>query len=296
MDTQNIHLLIPLANDSDSRMAGAYASILYWRTAGMRVHVREHVRHDRESLAEYMYRRSHDIVHDLCMYSRIAGPDIMPKQQMFNDMAVNAMDMDDDAVLVIADSGVCIKPEVLVHAAEIVTEHPGTVVYPFDRWIHLHESVTQNILSADDTARALHSLCSPPNHTVGTNCRCTMHADPRYVARANRPDNLPVGGLIVIRAADYRRCGGENEHYYGWGYQDSERYRRYQAYGYDIRRLAGTLYHLHHPVIEADRDATRNVNRIMCDEAHDMSLAEYRAMADRFTWRDVYGWTTNETE
>lgn len=55
------------------------------------------------------------------------------------------------------------------------------------------------------------------------------------------------GGAFLVNRITYLQCGGENEHFYGWGPEDSERIHRLEILGHTIHRSKGTLYHLWHP-------------------------------------------------
>ena len=56
-----------------------------------------------------------------------------------------------------------------------------------------------------------------------------------------------VGGAFTVSVEKYLAAGGENEHFYGWGPEDTERRERICNLGLEIRRVSGCLYHLHHP-------------------------------------------------
>jgi len=45
----------------------------------------------------------------------------------------------------------------------------------------------------------------------------------------------------------YLTAGGENENFYGWGPEDTERRERISNLRLKISRVAGCSYHLHHP-------------------------------------------------
>lgn len=55
------------------------------------------------------------------------------------------------------------------------------------------------------------------------------------------------GGAFLVNRSAYLQCGGENEHFYGWGPEDIERVHRTEILGYPIHRSKGILYHLWHP-------------------------------------------------
>lgn len=58
---------------------------------------------------------------------------------------------------------------------------------------------------------------------------------------------IPVGGAYLARTERYKESGKENEKFYGWGYEDGERYYRWINLGYKIERIEGPLFHLSHP-------------------------------------------------
>lgn len=57
----------------------------------------------------------------------------------------------------------------------------------------------------------------------------------------------PVGGAFFANRLSYIESGKENETFYGWGFEDGERYNRWINKGYSIKKIAGPLFHLTHP-------------------------------------------------
>lgn len=56
------------------------------------------------------------------------------------------------------------------------------------------------------------------------------------------------GGAFFVNRERYLRFGGENEYFYGWGPEDSERVHRMEILGYPVHRAeSAPLYHLWHP-------------------------------------------------
>lgn len=56
-----------------------------------------------------------------------------------------------------------------------------------------------------------------------------------------------VGGAFIVDKREYRHVGGENENFYGWGYEDAERLKRLEILEKATCRIKGPLYHLYHP-------------------------------------------------
>lgn len=62
-----------------------------------------------------------------------------------------------------------------------------------------------------------------------------------------RRDMYSVGGAFFVNREKYLEAGGENEDFYAWGPEDTERYKRLEILGHTISRAEGSLYHLNHP-------------------------------------------------
>lgn len=56
-----------------------------------------------------------------------------------------------------------------------------------------------------------------------------------------------VGGAVFGKTQIYRDCGGENENFLGWGWEDFERISRIEKLGIRLNRTPGALYHFTHP-------------------------------------------------
>jgi len=57
-----------------------------------------------------------------------------------------------------------------------------------------------------------------------------------------------VGGAFVVNKEKYLAAGGENENFYGWGPEDTERIKRLEMLDLPIYYSPGTLFHLWHPI------------------------------------------------
>lgn len=56
-----------------------------------------------------------------------------------------------------------------------------------------------------------------------------------------------VGGAVFVNKEKYVYAGMENEHYYGWGNDDYDRYYRFVKLNLKIYRTDTCLFHLSHP-------------------------------------------------
>jgi predicted glycosyltransferase involved in capsule biosynthesis len=67
------------------------------------------------------------------------------------------------------------------------------------------------------------------------------------------------GGAFLISTEKYKLSGLENEMFYGWGVEDSERYHRWLIFNFTMYRSKGALFHLSHP---------RDINGTMRSQYH----------------------------
>lgn len=59
-------------------------------------------------------------------------------------------------------------------------------------------------------------------------------------------NNNSVGGVLFWNKADFIKGGMENENFISWGFEDNERFARFQTLGYTLKRTGGILFHLNH--------------------------------------------------
>ena len=101
------------------------------------------------------------------------------------------------------------------------------------------------------------TLCSPYDG------RCIMLSEkgsinartdvPRFLDKQEKVEYTPtsrpaVGGAFLVNRDRYVACGGENEHFYGWGPEDAERIKRMEILEESVTRIKGVLFHLFHPI------------------------------------------------
>lgn len=55
-----------------------------------------------------------------------------------------------------------------------------------------------------------------------------------------------MGGAFFVNREKYMAAGGENECFYGWGYEDTERIKRLEILDLPIARAKNPIFHLYH--------------------------------------------------
>lgn len=66
------------------------------------------------------------------------------------------------------------------------------------------------------------------------------------------------GGITICGFNAYDRAGGYDEHFEGWGYEDSA-FQAAMTSMYGERQLFGDVFHFWHPKVRADRQAQPNI-------------------------------------
>jgi len=77
------------------------------------------------------------------------------------------------------------------------------------------------------------------------------HKDLNIISQNQKKMNLmyghfSVGGAFIVNRQVYMEAGMENEKFYGWGPEDIERVKRWEILRYNVEKINGPLYHLHH--------------------------------------------------
>ena len=123
------------------------------------------------------------------------------------------------------DVDVIISKEQIVKAIDYLRN--GTdVVYPYNCFYDTTDYIRHLYLEHSCDIKILNSCIKYMNELYGP---------------------TPVGGAFILRTSCYIDSGKENENYYGWGYEDGDRYYRWINHGFIIKRVEGPLYHLSHP-------------------------------------------------
>lgn len=106
--------------------------------------------------------------------------------------------------------------------------------------------------------------------------------DNRYLTCG--PNNA-VGGAFMVNKELYLQAGGENEHFYGWSHEDSERVKRMQILDLPVFNASGPLFHLYHPRKENSWYGSKELEL--------QSIREFLricGMTQSELWNDIRSW------
>ena len=70
-----------------------------------------------------------------------------------------------------------------------------------------------------------------------------------------------VGGAFMADKEEYLKAGGENENFYGWGPEDTERVKRMEILNLPVHYCEGSLFHLLHPMGKNSWFANSDIER-----------------------------------
>jgi predicted glycosyltransferase involved in capsule biosynthesis len=137
------------------------------------------------------------------------------RTKMINAMVAEAV----TDIVAICDADVIVPQDKIDEAVQMIASGEADIVYPYNNFIKLNERYSKHVMETLDVSkyeneRGVHS----------------------------------VGGVFFVNKNKYIESGGENERFITWGYEDVERYRRFEKLGLAIKRLEGNLYHLYHHV------------------------------------------------
>lgn len=127
-------------------------------------------------------------------------------------------------VAVVWDADVLVPREQIEEALKLILEG-ATIAYPYNgEFVMLSESLSTTMRQALDLELLRSKQLSP----IFGRKFC--------------------GGIYLVHRDRYLHCGGENEHFKGWGPEDAERLRRVQILGQQASWIKeGEAYHLYHP-------------------------------------------------
>lgn len=94
------------------------------------------------------------------------------------------------------------------------------------------------------------------------------------------------GGAIFGVTEIYRACGGENENFLGWGWEDHERVARFQILGHRLQRAPGNFHHLSHPrgLTSSHQQGHYNANWEELGRIKNMSRSELEQEVGTWQW------------
>jgi len=154
------------------------------------------------------------------------------------------------------DMDVFVDPEIYVEAVRYLSEY--SLVYPFNG---LFYEIPQKYNKIDDLRMS-----------------DILEYDKVMI------NSESIGGAQFFKVTDFIKGGMENEFFLGWGYEDSERYVRFNKLGYRIKRLNNPMYHFTHPrgINSSGRNPHVHANKAEYEKVCRMSSQELKNYVDVF--------------
>jgi hypothetical protein len=140
--------------------------------------------------------------------------------------------------IAIWDADVVVDKKAILEAVTMLRDQTADVAYPYNGKCYNTSEILRTLFLKRKDIRVLY----------------------RHMAKMTflYEHNL-AGGAVLTSKEKYIHAGMENEKYYGWGDDDSDRHYRFKGLEYKIHRVSTCLFHLSHP---------RAINSTFASSAH----------------------------
>lgn len=253
-NTEQITIITTLRVDSSERQRNMDAVLRYLQPTGIRVLVLEA---DRENL--YTTWKDFENVDFCFVYDE---EPVFYRTHYLNRLLKRCT----TPVVAVWDAEMILPYKQIDESLDMIMNGKAAMVIPYDQTVlFLSEEQTVASLRADSILEHLQLHSASYRRWLG------------------RPS---CGGLFFVNREVYLKCGGENEHFYGWGPEDAERVRRMEILGYPVGvNTEGPLYHLWHP----RGDNSRFFNRQLASNSR-LELIRICNMDTKELTDDVASW------
>lgn len=202
---------------------------------------------------------------DACAYGAFPQMKVFHRTKMLNDMALAVQ----TPYVVNWDCDVIVPPLQLWLAAERLRAGDD-MVYPYDgRFARMPRTWHRPLERSLDIG------------VVGAT---------EFTGKGGKPvPTASVGGAIMFNRASFVQGGLENEHMVSFAPEDVERFYRFQALGYAVSRVPGSLYHLDHwcGPDSSSRNPHFKRNHQELKKMRAMSPDELAAYVEGWPWRQA---------
>lgn len=125
-------------------------------------------------------------------------------------------------VLLIIDADIILSIESIEKSLELIEKHG--VVFPYNRLVKFSKSITDTIISQDN-----------------------FNIDDSFIGSACSVYPNPSSSICFIKKDIFKKTGGVDERFTGWGYEDSSFFRVINLVNNGFYRIVpNTMYHLYH--------------------------------------------------
>ena len=215
-DLSDVSFLIPVRIDSEERKANLIAVINFLSVKFIStIHVLEADAEQKFDPKEISAEFSYHFITDT--------DEIYYKTRYVNIL----LNLAETTFAVVWDADIIAYPDLVVNGIYRLRNLESFLVFPFDGRVYFINTLLSKIFR-----QIMHLDILKENTDV-------MDLTYGYYA---------TGGSYMVNRKQYLEVGGENENFYGWGPEDTERVKRMEVIGLDVYyEQGGGLFHLWHP-------------------------------------------------
>lgn len=215
-DLRDLTFLMPLKVDSIIRLENLLAVVRY-----IHRHFQTHI-----ALLEvgaYDNRLLRKLLNPEIRYMFIEDKDPVFHRTKYRNLMAKAVKT---TFLAIWDVDVLVDKKQIICAMEKLRRDDADMAYPYDGRFYDTSEIIRKHYMKKPQMRILHKNQARMTLIYGDDHR---------------------GGAFLANTVKYRLSGMENEHFYGWGPEDYERYDRWKNMRYRVYCTPGCMYHFTHP-------------------------------------------------
>lgn len=152
------------------------------------------------------------------------------KNEIHRTAQLNLMCMKSNTPIIVNyDCDVLLPIDQYVISTELIRNNEADVVYPYNgQFLNIDDKSIEQFMIYYDLDKI----------------------DKSNFAHIGPPDKPSVGGAIFYNKQSFINSGMENENFFGWGFEDNERFYRFNTLGLKIKRTDKSLYHMNHEKVQ----------------------------------------------
>jgi len=263
IDLQDVTFNIPIKIDSEDRIKNLQ-NCIKWIRQNFNTNI---ILYEGDITQKIKYEINDNDIKYYYHYSKL-----FHRTRYLNEMAK----ISQTPIIINHDIDVVFPVNQILESIEKIRSNELDGVFPYDKHFIDMKPETTNILSNDFNFNKI----NPQNENI-------IGYDVNIAKKMKGVASVAsVGGCIIWNKKKFIEGGMENEKFISYGYEDNERVYRFETLGYNIGRVKGNLYHMHH---SRGKDSSVNHglymnNRLNYNKISQMNESELKQEIELWEW------------